>query len=250
MKFSKYAVVIICLLLPAQAISADISIMDNKGILISGEIEAGDYKKFKNFVDENFYYFTGGGVFLNSRGGNVAEAMKMAKLIAGGYADTTIRKDDVCFSACVLLWASGIERSLLGKLGVHRISNAKNNLTIVETENSVRPASETVDTYLLGMGIPRMVVDRMNETLSTSLFIIDLHWVLKQDLYMAMEYRPSYIEVAEKKCGKDPYYSAMKTGLELNREAANQWSDCTFGVKVHNRGIEYRKFEAMLKADT
>lgn len=252
---SRLSAAIFCLLFSVHAFSADISLVEKKGILISGKIENGDYRKFQKFLDaggENLQGFYAR-VFLNSRGGNVAEAMKIANLIEKGYTITSIRENEVCFSACVLLWAGGVERDLLGKLGLHRISNSKRDLSVTETENSISPTSQVVESYLLRMGIPRLIIDKMNETLSTDLFIVDLRWVSKNDLNSAMSYRPSYIEVAEKNCGKNPYILAMKTGLGLeglNQEAALQWEDCTLGVRIQNVVPEFKKFESLLKTDS
>ncbi|WKM70155.1 hypothetical protein Q2T70_17220 [Klebsiella oxytoca] len=94
-------------------------------ILVSGEINPGDFKKFRKAID----YYTDAGftidtLLLNSPGGAVVDATGMAFTIKSSGADTAVGKDQLCASSCFMLFAAGKNRYLIdsSKVGVHQIS--------------------------------------------------------------------------------------------------------------------------------
>ena len=119
-----------------------------RGVLVlEGKIVSGDYDKLRNFLGtkSNFDKISGG-VFLASPGGNMAEAMKIGRLIRTlrlstdgpsgppsgitKFGGSLIHANDLvnpkanylCTSACFFVYVSGIYRNLnwAGRLGVHR----------------------------------------------------------------------------------------------------------------------------------
>jgi len=239
--------------------AADFSVvMSSKGnpmaVRISGKIEKGDYHKLAKFIaplknDDISDAFLNM-VFLNSPGGDVAEAMKIANLLNMSLGSTMVAKDDICFSACVILWAGGVTRSLdnSAKLGVHRLSLTRNEISVKKTEKAVMPASQSVESFLVRVGIPHKIIDKMNETSPTDLFIIDNKWLTQEDLFNAVSEQPSYIDVVEKVCGQSPWVSAMKNAKPVDKDAGLQWGLCADNVRVKNQKLEMKQIINVLIA--
>ena len=156
-----------------------------EGISVSGQIVAGDYKRLATFVMRNpsrLNSFLEGALVLNSPGGNVDEAMKIANLLDRSFAATSVLRGTTCASSCFLLWAAGASRSLSGTLGVHRLSLRSSSADIRDTEHVVRPAAQAIEAFLSRVGIPRRIVDKMTETAPSDLFMIDGRWLIEEEL--------------------------------------------------------------------
>lgn len=209
----------------------------------------GDYTKLLQFLDKSpsnrKAFFNS--IYLDSKGGDVVEAMKMASLLDKSYSNTFVLTDAVCLSSCVLLWASGVSRTLQGRLGVHRLTLARDEMSVSKTEKIVGPASQSVESYLVRMGIPRRIIDKMNETSAKDLFIIDLPWLVREDLSNAIHYRPTFIDVAEKKCGPSPVVVSMKNQTPPNRDSFMKWMLCVDDVREENQVIELPNIFALVQ---
>lgn len=92
-------------------------------VVAEGEIEIGDADRFKNIYQYADRDDEGDIVLvLNSLGGSVSEAFKLAKIIEKVGVFTLVPNDAVCASACAsILYVSGNRRDLLGNglLGFH-----------------------------------------------------------------------------------------------------------------------------------
>jgi hypothetical protein len=151
------------------------------GIKIEGEIEPGDAIKLLRTYE---YYgeFRGGLIFLFSRGGDIKEAMKIGRLIrqlrlttyAPDRASHVIlalpadKANNVCASACVLIWTAGAKRT--GDLLIlHRPYPAPESvgkLSDIEFEVLENTAISEVRNYLQEMDLPQYYIDKMVLTAS------------------------------------------------------------------------------------
>jgi hypothetical protein len=63
-------------------------------------------------------------IVLDSPGGNVIGAESFATMIHDGGVNTSVAPGAMCASACALIWASGIHKSVdaSGQVGVHNVS--------------------------------------------------------------------------------------------------------------------------------
>ena len=161
--------------------SADISLLDspaNQQIVITGDIDIGDYEKFLNIVLEGGIEHST--VYLASRGGNALEAMKIGRVIRnlrfevevpqyfeeiGGYCKykPIAEQNCVCGSACVLIYLAGFHR-YGNYLGIHRTFLSHSTLKEMNMEEAAqvsRNISETLDTYLGDMGAPASLLEKM-----------------------------------------------------------------------------------------
>lgn len=129
-----------------SAIGADFS-KSEQGLVLRGPIVAGDYEKLMKYVSVNGLYDTlENPLLLDSPGGSVLEAMKIADFVQRSFMYTIVPSGANCFSSCFILWSSGARRFLAkeGVLGVHRMSLKGKELDVVRTESTLKPLSKGV----------------------------------------------------------------------------------------------------------
>ena len=246
--------IILCMVAGHTAHSADFLIeRKGNGVIVSGEIKLGDYQKFRNFLIEdenNLIEFLSGPITLDSPGGAVIESMKIANLIEQAFATTIVQSGGRCFSACVFLWASGVNRMLIGsaKLGFHRISLSNDELSVAKSESAILPIAGNVSGYLMKMGIPRTIVDKMMETSSSDIYIVNLPWLISAQLDDYIQYRPSFIDIVQKQCGVDPVAKSFKGGPKPLTAEKQHWWDCEYKIQLANRKENIRRIGALVYA--
>jgi len=173
----------------------------SQSILIKGDIEKGDFQKFKKAIQEikqsNCYISS---VHLISNGGDVLEAIAIGSEIRKNLITTWAPWDQHfsdggegppscgvtssiifdfnskrwkmeppqdypcdCNSACFLIWAAGVMRTG-SSLGLHRPYFSKEyyqGLSAAEAEEKYKQLSSLVRTYLSSMDIPNDIIDEM-----------------------------------------------------------------------------------------
>jgi hypothetical protein len=226
--------------------------------LISGTINPGDFDRFAVYMNnkpEALLYFFAKGVYLESSGGDVREALRFAWFIENSLANTIIEAKSSCASSCFIIFSSGARRILKGglgsnsgRIGVHRISLVSNDLDIKRNDSLVKPASDNVESYLKRVGIPRKLIDKMNETSPSSIFWADFDWLYKEDLLQSLQFRPSFLDVSEKKCGLDPLEKARSTKIFPTdlREQRLKWISCVEDVRFVNQKPMIKKMSSIL----
>lgn len=81
-----------------------------------GEIKKDDSLRF---IAELVSWETPPTVFyIASKGGNLEEAMRIGKIIR--ESQIPVWSGEECYSACVFIYASGVEREAQGNIGLHR----------------------------------------------------------------------------------------------------------------------------------
>jgi len=219
------------------------------GVALEGKIEAGDYLKLVRYLrsTENFAQFLNS-ITLDSNGGDVIEAIRIGNLIKSSFGNTFVKDGGSCFSACFVIWASGVWRSMpnSAKLGVHRINLTRKEISITKTEAAVKPLANGIESFLLGMGIPRKITDKMNETSPSDMFVFDNTWLIEQDLITSIGYLPAFIDVAQKKCGPDPYARAYKSAVLPKQDELTKWSLCVDRVRFDNQKLEAKTIFGLL----
>lgn len=212
-----------CACMPAVA--ADISAYQ-RGVLIQGTIEKGDYARIIAFVrhPDNYGRFARM-VYLDSSGGDVVEAIKIAHLLDKSSAATHVASGARCYSACFILWMSGVTRhvSTGATLGVHRIHVQVKEGSIDQQSAYVSQIARTVENYMSGLGTPRAILDKMNATAPADLFVISPRWLAEQHLLTAVSYRLGFIDAAQARCGPEPVALAMKAKTPPAEDEAEHW---------------------------
>jgi hypothetical protein len=189
------AAIAACAVGAAMADAAEIKAdRTREGVILEGKIEAGDFDKLRNF------YFREGAIniFLASPGGDLAEAMKIGRLVRelklttavpdklrpasdlsstlqkewiAKYKLTDLNANYMCASACFFIFVAGIHREVAGflsdlkpVLGIHRPYLSETDLRGLSSDNAIAAGARTkaiVDDYLKEMGVPAKYADQM-----------------------------------------------------------------------------------------
>lgn len=226
------------------AAGADISAYQH-GVLIQGTIAKGDYAKLIDFVrhPDNYGRFSRS-VFLDSPGGDVLEAIQIAKLLDKSYAATYVASGARCYSACFILWMSGVTRNVStgATLGVHRIQVKVGEVSMDPQSESFVRIARNLENYLALLGTPRTILDKMKATAPADLFVFSPRWLAEQQLLTAVSYRLGFIDAAQSSCGPEPYAMALRdkaplTGDEEQRWVSQirRWIICTDELRARNQ---------------
>lgn len=192
-----------------------------RGIMIEGEIVAGDYAKFEKMVMQIFNPET---VWLASPGGDLAEAMKIGRLARelklsvwvpskNGLFFPSIesKQNAVCASACFFIYAAGVDRR--GEiLGIHRpyfSMVAYMGMGLDEAAKKQSTAMKVSADYLKDMGVSSAVIERMNNIGSEKIV-----WLSDAEVSDMTGFIPEYTEWFKANCppiiAKDGYLDQQK----------------------------------------
>ncbi len=136
---------------------------------------------------------------ISSKGGDLDEAMKIGRIIRN--SEIPVWTGDECFSACVFIYASGVERYARGKIGLHRPYFDKEyfaNLTSIEAKRKYDELKQESIAYLKELEVAQSLIDRMFQTGSTEVDILEADEANK--LFGTRS--PFYEEWLTAKCGK------------------------------------------------
>ena len=191
-------------------------------VLIKGRIEPSDFDKFKAFLLQPGHLKAYANyVWLDSVGGDLNEAMKFANLFEQSSASVVVGPDGKCYSACFMMFAGAADRWLytFGELGVHRISVNSPQADRAQRREIAISVSNDLRRYLTLQGIPPTLIDRMMDTPTFDMYIIDTLMLKRMGWLRGLATRPSFLEAVEKVCGPQP---------ELEAKPANtsSWSAC------------------------
>ncbi|MDO8370315.1 MAG: hypothetical protein Q7T39_00150 [Polaromonas sp.] len=232
-----------------SAFAADFS-EGEYGVRISGPIVKGDYARFREYLLDGPRFLRFSRVWLSSPGGDVTEALKFANLFDKAFIPTWVGPMDTCASSCFIMWAGGVERTVMstGWLGVHRITLRDSESDIQKAKGMISPLASDVSKYLAELGIPRALIDKMNETPASGIYRFDSLDINSNGWYLALNYQPIYLDLAEKTCGRFPDPYPGQTVREKPRDAETttkikDWTDCLQRVRVSNRGRFFREEE-------
>lgn len=150
-----------------------------KKLKMSGEIAQGDYKKLYYYLKDNSprSAFLGlGQAELDSPGGNIKEAMKIATLLKKIYPFVYV--NNTCASSCLLLWLSGSQRHIgeNGKIGIHRPTFSKEYYeatTLEETKDDYEKVSIEFKNFVLDQGLPLSIYEKLIATNSQSILFLN-----------------------------------------------------------------------------
>jgi len=213
-----------------------------RGVLVlEGKIVAGDYDKLRKFLgNKSNFDKISDGVFLASPGGNVAEAMRIGRLIRtlrlstdapsgpptgnAKFGESLIRANHLvnsrtnylCASACFFIYVSGIYRNLnwVGRLGVHRPIQLEGNARTLTSDESLKAnwfVRETVKNYLKDMDVPDKYVDVVFSVPPT-----EIRWITQNEFDLDLRgFIPELKNWVGAKC--DPHTSGEKIIFDVSK---------------------------------
>ena len=121
-------------------------------------------------------------IFINSAGGNVSEAIKMAKLIRELELSVTLPMDAKCISACFYIYSAGVFRTTFAteSIGIHSPSFEKkffNELSQEEANLIYKGREAEAYDVLRDFNIPEKIISKMKSVTSQ-----DLHFLSMSDV--------------------------------------------------------------------
>lgn len=152
-------------LVPAQA-TAEVTIdreemerlQDGFFVLISGEINNDDYSTLLETQDEVSEKVIRIAI-LESQGGHLDAAMAIGRYLRAWEFDVIVPTNASCYSACVFLLASGIYKTVDGRVGIHRpYFTSKGPESI---KRAIKTTKAEVEIYFKEMNIPIRLAEDM-----------------------------------------------------------------------------------------
>lgn len=199
----KHTVIVLCMLisalLPLQLNAMDVTTTDTEpySLHLMGDIVKGDHNRIVHSIKEKGAFpFS---VIISSPGGDVMEAVKIGRFLRDALL--SIYAVNECSSACVLIWAGGVERDAAAIFGLHRPIYDKTyfaGLSAVEARNKYSELDEFTRSYLSEMSIPTAVIDRMMSTKSSDVDLV----ASEEFLDTVGRTSPVYQEWIIAKCGE------------------------------------------------
>lgn len=180
-------------------------------ISISGPLIEGDAQKLVSLmisIKADFFYIS-----LNSPGGSVIEALKMAEIIREMRAEVRTTQPGICASACFFLWLAGAHRIAgasdldeSGWLGLHRpyLSSPTGTELSLTYQTQLMQA---IATYLEQRTVPRRLIDIMMRNPSNQIY-----WAKSRDINEIGTIPPDLEELYIARCEyqRDAQYSSDK----------------------------------------
>lgn len=178
-------------------------------VLMSGTIKQGDYAKLRLFVRRSLErYKSHRFVTLDSNGGNLVEALKIARLLRSMYPSISV-KDGKCASSCLYLYLSGATRfSSPESIGIHRAYFDPayfSGLKIEEARQKQIELTSLLNAILDENGVSQDLKDKMNRTSS-----MDVYWLSKTEIRSLGMHPAWYEEWLIAKCDYGKFRSATK----------------------------------------
>lgn len=242
-------------------------------IVLSGPIEKGDASRFKDVLKrplpEGWRY---NDLILDSMGGEVGEAIAIAKMVKEAILKTTTTDDRYipapkefksssrslfpCVSACFLIWVAGAERfsyqtvargEKVG-LGLHRpffSSSTYRESPSVVADKQARLMLE-VRSYLKGEQIPDSLIDKMMHRSSK-----EIYWLNENVDSDLSGIAPWFEELLIARCDYDPAYRREQESemvRRLNDKSARPATEAKF-IKWM-QAVNYCKYEIIRSAQS
>lgn len=198
-------------------------------VLLKGEIKSGDFERLQEFLLlPGHLKAYANYVWLDSRGGDLPEAMKFASLLKKSNASVVVGPDGKCFSACFMLFAAGADRWLyaFGELGVHQIAVDSPQLDRAQKRAIALTVSNDARLYLTRQGIPATLIERMMDTPPTSLYKIDTLMLKRSGWLRGLANRPEFLSAVEKVCGLQPEIETASPA------APSAWTLCKIDYQI------------------
>jgi ATP-dependent protease ClpP protease subunit len=191
-------------------------------LCLTGEIRAGDTQRLLELIrsDHVNVYTASRMVSLDSRGGDVREAMSLAKVLGALYPFVYVEKS--CASSCLLLYLSAAYRVAVhgGRVGMHRPtfeSSYLQGLPVAEAKREYAAAETEFHNYVTGNGLPESLYERLMATASTT-----VDWLSAADLRLIGVNPPYLQEKILASCGT----LVPKAEGDITASAANRFFSC------------------------
>lgn len=200
-------------------------------LTLSGEITPGDAEKIaahflavKPFSPATRTYYFPNALYLNSPGGDVVEALRIADLVRSLGLTVVVVPDGkgVCASSCFLIYVAAVHREASG-IDEIRVKGAKGNLGplgihrpylrgVANDPSGARKQEEvmlSMRAHLAKSGVGQALIDKMMSHASN-----DVYWLNSEEVRSLGSYSPGVEEQLIEKCA----YNAKQLAKLSRRE--------------------------------
>lgn len=174
----------ISVLLPANALEITYSSLNpfngvvykGEGILLRGEIVPGDYEQLLDVIRrDQDRFFKSTGFILASPGGDIQEALRIARLVKETYSSAYVGEAaGPCVSACFFIFSAAVRREAgTHTLGIHRPyihPRRMISMSVLEAETFQRAVLQRSRSYLESQDVPTNLIDKMFQRASTEVY--------------------------------------------------------------------------------
>lgn len=238
-KFLQTLVFLFAIITPNIGQAADI-FLEKFRINIIGEIRPGDAERVAQSAIEQVTRNRKkiSSVFVNSPGGDVDEAIRIADLVKGMKPNVVVEKGGICASSCFIIYLAGYERSAtwvrddgsmqtpekrasrLGIIGIHRpyLKNPSADVASVRKQDDLMRRFRE---YLASFHVPQYLIDEMMARPSN-----DIYWLRDRDLELIGQFGAGDEEALISRCGYKRSGKIIDEGWSNDR--INKMNECTF----------------------
>src|ERR1019366_2571432 len=181
----------------------------NSYLQLSGEIKKGDAEKLAKTLVLSHPFGTF--LYLDSPGGDIEEAMRIASLAKALHLATVVASGGSCASACFFIFLAGENHLATGKfdrrmpkreagyIGLHRPylkSDPFKKSGSADAETRQHEVMKKTGTYLRDEDVPQRLIDLMMSRPSN-----DIYWMTQDDIDQLGSFSPGYEELLISRCG-------------------------------------------------
>ncbi|MEP2757504.1 MAG: hypothetical protein ABJP66_00300 [Hyphomicrobiales bacterium] len=223
---------------------------DRSTISIHGKIESGDYDSFLLSLQNSP---SAKKIILNSPGGAVWDALRIANSIRKSGLSTEVPSDAVCLSACFYLAISGNDRTVNGELGVHQIWTPGDNQI---NAAAIQQILSEIVTYVIEAGIDPWTIPLMLKTPKDGMYVFSRREIQEFGIAKVLEAKietQKNIRLLEKekyyirpKLFSPKRYSAQcRTSIESGNEASTEYTstELVISSSLSSKGTIIYSFE-------
>lgn len=193
-------------------------------IRLEGTLSDGDHNRLLSIIERYPVAFLGAtSLVLSSPGGSVFEAIQIGRIVEKASLMTVVNENDICASACFLIFVAGQMRIANGSLLIHRPhvpAEVYDTNQVDEAMRNQRALTQLVRQYLEERSVRSKLIDKMFSRSSTKAYPLRKHELLNLGAISA-----SFEEVAIAKCNASP-----EDLLEAERRSA-EMMDCITALR-------------------
>ena len=121
-----------------------------------------DLERQRPVLKDKFVGLLGAYLDLDSRGGDVEAAIKAGTIGRNYGVHTLVGEHSSCASACALLLIGGVNRTVFGRVGIHRPFSTSYSTSFAEANERFKSITADVGKYLQSMNMAPRLMDEMN----------------------------------------------------------------------------------------
>ena len=224
-------------------------------ISIIGNINTGDALIFQNKINELKKYYEVSewkkrykdwefilNVDLNSKGGDLTEAMKIGYIVREYQSQTLVSYKSECHSSCVFILAAGVNRTVIGKVGIHRpyFDSLNSNATTLEIKKMRDENKKSMKEYFANMDVSESIIDEMMSIEPSKIKI------LNEDELIKFRLSVKDANYEEKRIAEDAKRYNLKSSVYRERNVISE-KKCGYSFVAirENRWPDWLKCERM-----